>query len=187
VRALAGEKTGFAYSDEIVLPAARGGLACPRGAIAVHGGERRVCPWRARPAIGLYLSGIPRRARHPDKIAWLERVDREARRIDPASCTSPRAVAVTKWAHRHQRGKLAADVRARWLRFNVSVAVEQGGRANRATPAPAAAIRFAELVAGERPLALAREATRRRSSISRRARRPRHHDGGAGAGLAGIL
>ena len=41
VRALAGEKTGFAYSDEIVLPALEEASRAAR-AIAVAGGERRV-------------------------------------------------------------------------------------------------------------------------------------------------
>ena len=43
VRALAGEKTGFAYSDEIVLPALQEASRAAR-AIALHGGERRVGP-----------------------------------------------------------------------------------------------------------------------------------------------
>src|SRR6266700_1983483 len=44
VRALAGEKTGFAYSDEIVLPALEEASRAAR-AIAVLGGPRRVSPW----------------------------------------------------------------------------------------------------------------------------------------------
>src|SRR6202007_1438611 len=45
VRALAGEKTGFAYSDEIVLPALEEASRAAR-AIAVLGGPRRVSAWR---------------------------------------------------------------------------------------------------------------------------------------------
>ncbi len=40
VRALAGEKTGFAYSDEIMLPALEEAARAAR-AIAVRGGQRR--------------------------------------------------------------------------------------------------------------------------------------------------
>src|SRR5690348_18391327 len=45
VRALAGEKTGFAYSDEIMLPALEEASRAAR-AIAVQGGDRKVKAWR---------------------------------------------------------------------------------------------------------------------------------------------
>src|ERR1700735_948853 len=44
VRALSGDKTGFAYSDEIVLPALEEASRAAR-AIAVQGGERRGKAW----------------------------------------------------------------------------------------------------------------------------------------------
>ncbi|HEY8508914.1 MAG TPA: DNA gyrase modulator, partial [Steroidobacteraceae bacterium] len=44
VRALSGEKTGFAYSDEIILPALEEASRAAR-AIAVQGGDRRVQAW----------------------------------------------------------------------------------------------------------------------------------------------
>ena len=47
VRALAGEKTGFAYSDEIVLPALEEASRAAR-AIAAQGGEGRVQAWRPK-------------------------------------------------------------------------------------------------------------------------------------------
>src|SRR5256885_8657486 len=58
VRALAGEKTGFAYSDEIVLPALEEASRAAR-AIASHGGERRVSAWRAKTGHRLYLPADP--------------------------------------------------------------------------------------------------------------------------------
>src|SRR5258707_8922907 len=74
VRALAGEKTGFAYSDEIMLPALQEASRAAR-AIALHGGARRVSPWRAQTGHRLYLPADPAAAlATPDKIAWLERV-----------------------------------------------------------------------------------------------------------------
>ena len=45
VRALAGEKTGFAYSDEIMLPALEEAARAAR-AIARSGGQRRCRPGR---------------------------------------------------------------------------------------------------------------------------------------------
>src|SRR5581483_12256069 len=58
VRALAGEKTGFAYSDEIILPALEQASRAAR-AIAAHGGERRVQAWQARAGHALYLADDP--------------------------------------------------------------------------------------------------------------------------------
>src|SRR3954453_22156273 len=56
VRALSGEKTGFAYSDEIVLPAlqeaSRAALA-----IAVQGGDKQVRAWASKVGHSLYLPG----------------------------------------------------------------------------------------------------------------------------------
>src|SRR6185312_14646498 len=54
VRALAGEKTGFAYSDEIILPALEEASRAAR-AIAVQGGDRRVSAWRPQAGHRLYL------------------------------------------------------------------------------------------------------------------------------------
>src|ERR1700689_171661 len=48
VRALAGEKTGFAYSDEIMMPALEEAARAAR-AIAVHGGSGSVQAWRQSP------------------------------------------------------------------------------------------------------------------------------------------
>src|SRR5215467_12654476 len=58
VRALAGEKTGFAYSDEIVLPALEEASRAAR-AIAVAGGERRVSTWQDKAGHQLYLPADP--------------------------------------------------------------------------------------------------------------------------------
>src|ERR1700710_337404 len=54
VRALAGEKTGFAYSDEIVLPALEEASRAAR-AIAVHGGDKQVRAWESKTGHALYL------------------------------------------------------------------------------------------------------------------------------------
>src|SRR6202046_3198205 len=71
VRALAGEKTGFAYSDEIVLPALTEASRAAR-AIAVHGGERPVKAWTPQAGHQLYLPADPNAALSTeDKVAWL--------------------------------------------------------------------------------------------------------------------
>src|SRR6202008_3266922 len=69
VRALAGEKTGFAYSDEIVLPALEEASRAAR-AIAVQGGERRVKAWTPQAGHQLYLPADPNAALSTqDKVA----------------------------------------------------------------------------------------------------------------------
>ncbi len=161
VRALAGEKTGFAYSDEIVLPALEEASHAAR-AIAVHGGQRTLSPWRAQRGHALYLPADPMASlAAADKVAWLERVDREARRLDPrivhvsASVVAVHEVVLIATSD----GQLAADVRP-LVRFNVSVLVEQNGRREQGYAGAGGRYSLAELVAGDRPLTLAREAVR---------------------------
>jgi TldD protein len=161
VRALAGEKTGFAYSDEIILPALEEASRAAR-AIAVAGGERRVSAWRAQAGHQLYLPADPAATlATQEKVEWLERVDRAARALDPrvvhvsASLVAVQEVILIATSD----GELAADVRP-LVRFNVSVLVEQNGRREQGYAGAGGRFSLAELVAGERPLALAREAVR---------------------------
>src|SRR5579872_2593811 len=58
VRALAGEKTGFAYSDEIMLPALEEASRAAR-AIASQGSQRSIQAWQARVGHRLYLPVDP--------------------------------------------------------------------------------------------------------------------------------
>src|SRR5437868_10522328 len=61
VRALAGEKTGFAYSDEIMLPALEEASRAAR-AIAVHGGNKQLRAWQSKIGHELYLPADPNAA-----------------------------------------------------------------------------------------------------------------------------
>jgi TldD protein len=128
----------------------------------VQGADRQVSAWRAKAGHSLYLPADPASAlATPEKVAWLERVDREARKIDP------RVVRVTASLVAVQElvliatsdGELAADVRP-LVRFNVSVLVEHNGRREQGYAGCGGRFSLAELVAGERPLELAREAVR---------------------------
>ena len=83
VRALSGEKTGFAYSDEIVLPALEEASRAAR-AIAARGQERSVQSVLPTSGHSLYLPIDPVTSfTSSEKVAWLERVDRETRKMDP--------------------------------------------------------------------------------------------------------
>ena len=161
VRAMAGEKTGFAYSDEIMLPALEEAARAAR-AIAVAGGEGAVQAWRPMAGHQLYLPVDPLISLKDDeKVAWLERVDRETRRMDPrvvqvmASVTALHELILVANSH----GVLAGDVRP-LVRMNVTVLVEQNGRREQGYAGCGGRYTLDELVAQDRPLALAREAVR---------------------------
>src|SRR5271165_4116407 len=129
VRAISGEKTGFAYTDEVLLPALIEASDAAR-AIARSGGRNAVQAW-GRPAVHrLYLPLDPLDSiGDEDKVAWLMRVDAETRRIDPrvkqvmASLAAVHEVVLIASSD----GTLAADVRP-LVRMNVSVIVEHNGR-----------------------------------------------------------
>ena len=84
VRALSGEKTGFAYSDEVaVLPALLEAAHAAR-AIARSSPGGSMQAWRARGGHGLYLPIDPVESLDDDaKVRLLETIDREARALDP--------------------------------------------------------------------------------------------------------
>jgi TldD protein len=161
VRAMAGEKTGFAYSDEIMAPALEDAARAAR-AIAVAGGDGALQAWRPAAGHQLYLPSDPLISlKDEEKIAWLERVDRETRRMDPrvvqvmASVTAIHELILVA----NSQGVLAGDVRP-LVRMNVTVLVEQNGRREQGYAGCGGRYTLDELVAEDRPLSLAREAVR---------------------------
>jgi len=161
VRAVSGEKTGFAYSDELQLPALVEAARAAR-AIARGGGEARV---------RITGSPMPRRLYEPinpleslpdaDKVALLHRLDQEARRQDPrvkqviASLVAVQDVVLVV----ADDGALAADVRP-LVRINVSVIAEDGGRREQGASGGGARQGLDWFLDGERGLGYAREAVR---------------------------
>src|SRR5688572_597694 len=161
VRALTGEKTGFAYSDEIVLPALEEASRAAR-AIAHRGQDRAARHVVQARGHNLSLAVDPVSSlSSSDKVAWLERVDRETRKMDPrvqqvmASVVAVHEVVLIA----NSEGHLAADVRP-LVRFNVSVIVEQNGRREQGYAGSGGRFTLPELVSGDKPLQLAREAVR---------------------------
>jgi TldD protein len=129
VRAMSGEKTGFAYSDEVMVPALLQASAAA-GAIVRQGQQGRVQAWQPRPGHSLYAPVDPLPTlRDDDKVALLQRVDREVRALDPrvkqvvASLAAGHDVMLVCASD----GTLAADVRP-LVRFNISVIVEDGDK-----------------------------------------------------------
>ncbi|MBM4196094.1 MAG: metalloprotease TldD [Gammaproteobacteria bacterium] len=161
VRAVAGEKTGLAYSDDIVLPALLEASGAA-GAISRAGQQRSVQAWRAAGGHQLYGAADPIAALpDDDKVALLRRVDEATRAIDPrvkqvmASLVAVHEIMLVCGSD----GVFAADVRP-LVRMNVSVIVEQDGRREQGYTGGGGRFALAEFLAGDRALAMGREAVR---------------------------
>ncbi len=162
VRAISGEKTGFAYSDEIA-PEALGAAATNARAIAAAGASGQVAAWRrGAEARRLYTPRAPfDTLGEADKVALMEAVDAEARRQDPrvsqvmVSLAASHQVVLVAAAD----GTLAADVRP-LVRMSVSVVVEANGRREQGSSGGGGRCGYDFFVEGERGLGYAREAVR---------------------------
>jgi TldD protein len=161
VRAMAGERTGFAYSDEVV-PTALLEAARAARAIARDGGDGQVQAWRATAAHRLYPADDPIESlADVDKVALLTELDRHARAIDPRV---KQVVATLAAVHEiilvaASDGTLAADVRP-LVRMNLSVIVEQNGRREQGYAGTGGRYSLEEFIKAEKPMRLAREAVR---------------------------
>ena len=129
VRAVSGEKTAFAYSDDISLMALEKAAHATR-AIGRSGGEGNTGIARINPAASLYpgkdpLASLP----DTDKIRLLEELERYARSLDPritqvmASLAGEFEVILVA----RSDGALAADIRP-LVRVSLQVIVEHQGR-----------------------------------------------------------
>ncbi|MEG1653971.1 MAG: metalloprotease TldD [Hafnia sp.] len=132
VRAISGEKTGFAYADQITLNALNQSAQAARSIVREQG-NGKVHTLGNIPHSLLYpaidpLQSLPRE----EKIALLHRVDNAARAEDPrvqevsASITGVYELILVAATD----GTLAADVRP-LVRLSVSVLVEEDGRRER--------------------------------------------------------
>ncbi|WP_147651590.1 metalloprotease TldD [Vulcaniibacterium gelatinicum] len=161
VRAISGEKTGFAYSDEINSEALLSAAASAR-AIAREGGVRSPHALARHAGRELYRPHDPVDALpNETKVEALRRIDRLLRAADPrvrqviVSLTG----GVDTVLVARSDGVLAADVRP-LVRFNVQVIVEQHGRRESGYAGGGGRHGYAELLEGGRPEAWAREALR---------------------------
>ncbi|HJV07807.1 MAG TPA: metalloprotease TldD [Chromobacteriaceae bacterium] len=129
VRAVAGEKTAFAYSDDISLAALTRAADAVR-AIGQVGGEGRIGPARKVHGQALYPAIDPcpsLDAAH--KVALLEKLEKLARAIDPRVIQVMAGLASeydVVYLARHD-GVRAADIRP-LVRLSVYVIAEQNGR-----------------------------------------------------------
>jgi len=129
VRAISGEKTAFAYSDDISFDALAQAADATR-AIARAGQSRSVAALQRNHVRQLYPAVDPLASLvDADKVALLERLEKKARAMDPrviqvmASLASEYEVIFIA----RSDGHLAADVRP-LVRLSLQVIVEQNGR-----------------------------------------------------------
>jgi TldD protein len=159
VRALAGERTGLAYSDEIsagaIEESARAARAIVRGgaSLAVRGFE-------ASAPRALYAAIDPiDTVADAEKVAFLELIDRQARRLDArvkqvmASLVGAYDVILVA----NSDGLLAADVRP-LVRLNVSVVLESGDKREQGYAGMGGRYSLAELLASPAAALLPAEA-----------------------------
>jgi TldD protein len=162
VRAVAGEKTGFAYSDEIMLPALLEAAGAAR-AIVQQGASGRVpAAFRGEAGRQLYLPTDPLASLPDDaKVKLLERVEQEARAQDPrvkqvmASLASTHEVVLVV----RSDGVIAGDVRP-LVRLNVTVIVEKNGRRETGSSGGGGRYAYDYFSQQDRALEYAREAVR---------------------------
>ncbi len=129
VRAISGEKTAFAYSDEISLPALEDAAKATR-AIAKAGGNLHPVPVRKGTGLQLYPALDPLASlEDTHKVKLLERIENLCRSRDPrvAQVMATLAAEFEVVLVARSDGMLAADVRP-LVRLSVQVIAEQNGR-----------------------------------------------------------
>ena len=129
VRAVSGEKTAFAYSDDITLSALQEAAKATK-AIASLGGEHSVGQVIKRQASQLYLAQDPIASLSAEaKVKLLERLESYARKIDPRISQVTASIAGEYEVVMVARfdGVMAADVRP-LVRLSINVIAESNGR-----------------------------------------------------------
>ena len=164
VRANSGEKTGFAYSDELVLPALMSAADAAR-AIAHHGQEKSVQAWRRNVPAALYSASDPTTSIDDEqKTRLLLELDAATRALDSRveqviiSMASSQDLVLCAASD----GTMAADVRP-LIRLNVSVILEHEGQREQGYAGGGARADLNYFLDGTTPLDFAREAVRQAS------------------------
>ena len=161
VRAIAGEKCGFAYSDDIILPAL---LESSKAAssIARAGQTNQLKAWHVSTGHSLYASANPLDVLNEiQKMDLLKQADAAARAEDPrvkqvmvSLLGSHETILVAR-----SDDTLGADIRP-LVRFNVSVIVEQNGRREQGTMGGGGRYDYQQFIESNAAEKFAREAVR---------------------------
>jgi len=161
VRAMSGEKTGFAYSDEIALPALLEASKAAR-AITRQGQQGTLQAARVHGGHELYMAADPLDSLSTEsKMQLLKDIDAEARRIDPRI---KQVVVSLSGVHEiilvaNSDGSLAADVRP-LVRLNVSVIAEEKNRREQGSAGGGGRFAYEYFLQNDRGLGFARKAVR---------------------------
>jgi TldD protein len=161
IRAMSGDKTGMAYTDEIIMPSLLQASTAAR-AIARDGKEGRVKAWNRKEPVALYAPDDPMAVLGAaGKVDLLRQIDTYARSLD----TRVKEVVVSlggTWETilvAATDGTLAADVRP-LVRLNVSVIAEQSGRREQGSDGGGGRFTYSELTERELWQGIADEAVR---------------------------
>mgnify|MGYP003633878377 CR=1 FL=1 len=161
VRATSGEKTGFAYSDELVMPALQQAAGAAR-AIARQGQDLAVQAWSRRDVKPLYPRDDPTTSIDDEqKTAMLREIDVATRAMDKRveqviiSLASSQDLVLIAASD----GTLAADIRP-LIRLNISVILEQDGRREQGYAGGGARTGLNYFLDGDIPMGFASEAVR---------------------------
>ena len=164
VRALDGERTGFAYSDEIGRAALNDAVQAARG-IARHDGAGR-CRVAAVAAMdGLYPALDPMASLDDRrKVRLLADLDREVRAMDArvVQVIGSLAGVYELVLVQNSEGVLGVDVRP-LVRLNVSVIMQSKGRRERGFAGGGGRTDYSHFTIGDRPREIAAEAVRQAS------------------------
>ena len=161
VRAVSGEKTGFAYSDELMLPALQQAANAAR-AISRQGQSNAVQAWSRCDRQDLYSSQDPIASiKDEQKTALIGDIEKKTRELDQRieqviiSLSSSQDFVLIASSD----GNLAADVRP-LVRLNVSVIIEDNGRREQGYSGGGARADLNYFLEGDLPMEYAREAVR---------------------------
>ncbi|KTC85623.1 metalloprotease TldD [Legionella drozanskii] len=161
IRAVSGDKTGYAYCDDILLPTMQRAAEAAKS-IAFAGVKPTQSIQIASAPIVRYAGLNPIEGMTKlEKIALLEAIDREARRLDHrviqvnASLSGSYEVVMVAGMH----GKMIADIRP-LVSINVSVMVEDKGRRESGRSGGGGRVAYSYFTDEERALDYAREAVR---------------------------
>lgn len=161
VRACSGEKTGFAYSDELVLPALNAAADSAR-AISRAGQQHQVQAWQRHQPINFYTHADPLTTLTvKEKLDLLREADAIARAADSRiqQVTVSLSGAVDNILIAASDSTYAADVRP-LIRMNVSVIAEQNGRRERGTAGGGRRLDYSYFVGADLAREFALEAVR---------------------------
>jgi TldD protein len=161
IRAVSGDKTGYAYCDDILLQAMERAADAARSIAFTGAPSQKVIKITNHPVVcypGINpIEGMSQQ----EKIALLEAIDKEARKMDPrviqvnASLSGCYEVIMVAGL----QGQMIADVRP-LVSVNVSVIVEDKGRRESARSGGGGRVGYDYFIEQERALGYAREAVR---------------------------